>query len=81
LKYILISMKNLSLKLSDSVFTETEKVIKKIRKPRNRYINDALSFYNKYHKKKLLRQLLEKESKLVSKSSKEILSELERLEN
>ena len=74
-------MKNLSLKLSDSVFTETEKVIKKIRKPRNRYINDALSFYNKYHKKKLLRQLLERESKLVSKSSKEILSELERLEN
>jgi hypothetical protein len=73
-------MKNLSLKLSDTVFNETELVIKKIRKPRNRYINDALSFYNKYHKKKLLKELLEKESKLVSKSSKEILEELEKLE-
>jgi hypothetical protein len=73
-------MKNLSLKLSDTVFNETELVIKKIRKPRNRYINDALSFYNKFHKKKLLKELLEKESKLVSKSSKEILEELEKLE-
>ncbi len=74
-------MKNLSLKLSDHVFTETEQVIKKIRKPRNRYINDALSFYNKYHKKKLLRELLQKESKLVAKSSKEILDELEKLDD
>jgi metal-responsive CopG/Arc/MetJ family transcriptional regulator len=73
-------MKNLSLKLSDTVFEETEKVIKKLRKPRNRYINDALSFYNKYHNKKLLRELLQQESKMVTKSSKEILDELERLE-
>ena len=72
-------MKNLSLKLSDSIFTETEKVIKKIRKPRNRYINEALSFYNKFHQKKNLKELLQKESRLVAKSSKEILDELEKL--
>jgi metal-responsive CopG/Arc/MetJ family transcriptional regulator len=75
-----LNMKNLSLKLSDSVFEETEQVIKKIRKPRNRYINDALTFYNRYHKKKLLKELLQKESGLVTKSSKEILDELEKLE-
>ena len=74
-------MKNLSLKLSDSVFKETEKLIKKIKKPRNRYINDALSFYNKYHNKKLLKELLQKESALVTKSSREILDELEKLED
>ena len=80
LQYILFYMKNLSLKLSETVFEETEKVINKIRKPRNRYINDALSFYNKYQKKKLLKELLEKESKMVARSSKEILDELEKLE-
>ncbi len=74
-------MKNLSLKLSDTVFEETEKLIKKIKKPRNRYINDALSFYNKYHNKKLLKDLMQKESKMVTKSSKEILDELEKLED
>lgn len=45
-------MKNLSLKLSDTVFKETETIITKIKKPRNRYINDAVDFYNKYHQKK-----------------------------
>jgi predicted transcriptional regulator len=74
-------MKNLSLKLSDTVFEETEKLVKKIKRPRNRYINDALSFYNKYHNKKLLKDLLQKESKMVTKSSKEILDELEKLED
>lgn len=72
-------MKNLSLKLSDSVFKETETIVAKIKTPRNRYINDAVHFYNKYQQKKLLKNLLQKESKLVAKSSMEILSELEQL--
>ena len=72
-------MKNLSLKLSDSVFNETEAIVAKIKTPRNRYINDAVHFYNKFHQKKLLKRLLQKESKLVAKSSMEILRELEQL--
>ena len=74
-------MKNLSLKLSESIFEETEEVIKKIRKPRNRYINDAINFYNRYQKTKFLKQALQNESKMVTKSSKEILDELEKLED
>ncbi|MBX9782252.1 MAG: hypothetical protein K2X48_03060 [Chitinophagaceae bacterium] len=74
-------MKNLSLKLTESVFEETEEVLAKIRKPRNRYINDALSFYNKYQKKVMLKKRLQLESKLVARSSKEILEELEALED
>lgn len=72
-------MKNLSLKLSESVFKETEAIIAKIKTPRNRYINNAIHFYNKFHQKKLLKNLLEKESRLVAKSSMEILHELEQL--
>ena len=35
-------MKNVSLKIDDTIFDETEKILLKIKKPRNRYINEAL---------------------------------------
>jgi len=70
-------MKTLSLKLDDSVFTETEQVISHINKSRNRYINEALEFYNKVQKRKLLASKLEKESKLVKDESVTILREFE----
>lgn len=73
-------MKNLSLKLSENIFHETEIMVKKVRKPRNRYINEAINFYNNYQKKKLIMKQLESESKMVEKSSKEVLKELEKLE-
>jgi hypothetical protein len=37
-------MKTLSLKLDDAVFEDTEAVLQQIKKPRNRYINEALHF-------------------------------------
>ena len=70
-------MKTLSLKLDDSVFTETEQVINHIKKSRNRYINEALDFYNKVQKRKLLASKLEKESKLVKDESLTVLHEFE----
>ena len=48
-----LKMKNLSLKMDDAVFNETEKIISKINKNRNRYINEAVEFYNLVQKKKL----------------------------
>ena len=62
-------MKTLSLKIDDLIFEETEQVLTKIKKPRNRYINEALSFYNKLHKRRLLSKRLQIESKLVAKES------------
>jgi hypothetical protein len=40
-KYILklYIMKTVSLKIDDSIFGETEKILSRIKKPRNRYIN------------------------------------------
>jgi hypothetical protein len=73
--------KTLSLKLKDDVFSETEDIIKSICKPRNAYINEALSFYNKFIRRKILRDRLKKESRLVSESSLEALRELELIED
>jgi hypothetical protein len=73
-------MKTLSLKLDDAVFSETEQVLSKLKKPRNRYINEALLYYNRLQRKKLLSKLLEVESKLVSEESLKVLAEFENLD-
>jgi hypothetical protein len=70
-------MKTLSLKLDDSVYSETEEVITHINKSRNRYINEALHFYNKVQKRKLIASKLEKESKLIKDESLKVLHEFE----
>jgi len=70
-------MKTLSLKLDDSVFTETEQLILQIKKSRNRYINEALEFYNKVQRRKMLASKLEHESSLVTEESINVLHEFE----
>ncbi len=72
-------MKNLSLKLEDDIFRETEKIVSKVKKSRNRYINEAIEFYNRLHKRRLLSNQLSKETKIVSRDSMEILAEFEKL--
>ena len=73
-------MKKLPLKLDESVFEETEKVIGAIKKSRNRYINEALTFYNNVQKRKLITSKLESESLLVREESMKVLREFENLE-
>ena len=72
-------MKTLSLKLDNTIFTETEELRYQIKQPRNRYINDALKFYNSVQKRKLLAKRLENESRLVQKESMKVLAEFESL--
>ncbi|RJE74445.1 hypothetical protein [Reichenbachiella sp. MSK19-1] len=74
-------MKNLSLKLDESVFSETEKIISQINKKRNKYINETLKFYSQFQKRRLMRQDLLQESQAVYVSSAEVLRELEELED
>jgi hypothetical protein len=74
-------MKTLSLKLDDFVYQETEKLLGIIKKPRNRYINEALQYYNMIQKRKLIEKLLEAESKMVRDESMKVLSEFEKLED
>ena len=72
-------MKTVSLKLDDKIFEDVEEVTSKLKLARNRYINDAVSIYNLYHKRRLLKKQLSKESKLTSKDSMEALHELDKL--
>lgn len=74
-------MKTLSLKLDEIVFEETEQLLKKIKKPRNRYINEALQYYNQLQKKKIISEQIVKESKLISDESMNVLNEFEKLED
>jgi predicted transcriptional regulator len=72
-------MKTLSLKLDDEIFEDVEKMTSKLNLARNRYINEALSIYNLFNKRRLLKIQLTKESKLTSKDSMDILHEFEKL--
>jgi hypothetical protein len=74
-------MKNLSLKMDDAVFSETEKITTKINKNRNRYINEAVQFYNLLQRRKLISRQLQKESRLVRDESMKVLAEFEKFED
>lgn len=67
--------------MDDTVFLETELVIRHMNKSRNRYINDALDFYNKAQQRKILALQLEKESRLVKAESLEVLRDFEMIEH
>ena len=72
-------MKTLSLKLDDKTFEEAEEITSKLHLARNRYINEAVSIYNLFNKRRLLKKKLIKESKRTSSNSMEILAEFEKL--
>ncbi len=73
-------MKTVSLKIDDSVFGETEKILSRIKKTRNRYINEALDYYNRYQRRILLESKLKYESALVEKESVTVLNEFESID-
>ena len=73
-------MKNVSLKIDDSIFRETEKILSKIKKPRNRYINEALNYYNRLQRRLILEKKLQKESELVKNDSMSVLKDFEEID-
>ncbi len=72
-------MKILSLKLDEAIYDDAEKITARLKLARNRYINEAVALYNLYHKRRLLRDQLKKESKLTSSDSMDVLHEFEKL--
>lgn len=74
-------MKNLSLKLNDELFSETEQILAMVKENRNKYINNAVAYFNKIQKKQILAAQLAKESGLVRKDSLKVLSEFEKLDD
>jgi len=73
-------MKNVSLKIDDAIFGETEKILSRIKKPRNRYINEAIDYYNRLQKRLILEKKLKKESDLVKHVSMSVLKEFEEID-
>lgn len=73
-------MKIVSLKIDDSIFGEKEKIISRIKKPRNRYIYEALDYYNKLQNKQILEQKLKRESELVKADSMSALKNFEEID-
>jgi hypothetical protein len=74
-------MKTLSLKLDDNIFDETEDVVTKLKKSRNRYINEAVDYYNRINRRSLISKKLTKESKIVKRESLAVLAEFETLQD
>lgn len=72
-------MKTLSLKLDNNIYEDTEEMTSKLKLARNRYINEAVSMYNLYNKRRLLKKQLKKESSLTSIDSMDVLREFEKL--
>ena len=70
-------MKTVSLKIDDSIFGETEKILSRIKKPRNRYINEAIDYYNRIQSRLILEKKLRKESDIVKKDSMSVLKEFD----
>jgi len=77
----MVYMKTLSLKLDDNIFNETEVVLAKVKKSRNRYINEAVDYYNRINRRSLIAKKLVKESRLVKKESLAVLAEFETLQD
>ena len=66
--------------LYNKFFGETEKILSRLNKPRNRYINEAIEFYNKIHRKQILEKKLKKESGLVKSDSMSVLKDFEEID-
>ena len=73
-------MKTVSLKIDDSIFGETEKILARIKKSRNRYINEAIEHYNKLQRMIMLEKKLKKESNIVKADSMSVLKDFEEMD-
>lgn len=73
-------MKTVSLKIDDSIFGETENILSRIKISRNRYINDAIEYYNMVQKRQILEKRLKRDSDLVKNESLSVLGDFERTE-
>ncbi len=73
-------MKTVSLKIDDSIFGETENILSRIKVPRNRYINEALKYYNKLQRRLILEKKLKSDSDLIKNDSINVLKDFERID-
>gem|GEM_PF-139677 len=59
-------LQRFSLKLDQPLFQETEDLLKEIKMPRNRCINEALAYHNRFQKRKIRERRLLTEQSLAT---------------
>lgn len=59
----------LSLKMEERIFKTTERIVKKTKMSRNAYINEAVDFFNRLQKRKVIAKTLAFESEKVARES------------
>lgn len=74
-------MKSISLKVNEPVFQEMEKILENVQVSRNKYINEAIEYYNALQDRLLLEKQLLQESVLVAEDSMAVLHEFEAIED
>ncbi|MDR1780063.1 MAG: hypothetical protein LBR50_04955 [Tannerella sp.] len=74
-------MKTISLKLDEDIFAGTEALLATVNLSRNRYINEAILYYNNLQRKRQLEKALEAESKACEQSSRKVLNEFEMIDD
>ena len=73
--------KVLSLKLREEVFEEMETTLRRLKRPRNAYINEAVAHFNRLQRRRLLGEAFARESASVREESLRVLAEFERIED
>jgi hypothetical protein len=73
-------MKIISLHIDERIFLETEHVVSHMRKSRNKYINEAIDFYNQQQHRLMLERRLYKESDALQGESMNVLRDFEDFE-
>lgn len=73
--------KAISLKIQDPLYREMEETAKRLRCPRNAYINNAIERLNRFYRRRRLAESLVRESKALGGESASVLAEFERLED
>jgi hypothetical protein len=74
-------MKSVSVKIDKKVFKDTDEISSALKLPRNSYIHDALTLYNNYNKRQILKEKLKRESSLAKQVSMQILEIFEQLDD
>ena len=74
-------MKSISLKIQEPILLEADNMSSELKTSRNKYINEAVAFYNKHQKRKLIDEQIAFESMLVREDSMEVYREFEKLDD
>ncbi len=72
-------MKSISLKIQEPILFDADNMSSQLETSRNKYINEAIAFYNKHQKRELLKAQIAFEAKIIMDESMEVLHEFEQL--